>query len=146
RVVEDFDAEVGDQLDLFHDDVAREAPLRHASPHHAARDRLLLVDGHLVALPGQLPRDRETADASADDASGQPVPGRRRLAPSLAPVIGGDALQVADADRRVDLLAPAGVLTRPSAHATEATGEDVVLPVELIRVGVAPIRDESDVA
>ena len=53
-VVPDLDAEIGDQLDLFHDHVARQAPLRHARPHHAARDRVALVDGDLVALAGEL--------------------------------------------------------------------------------------------
>jgi hypothetical protein len=57
-----------------------------------------------------------------------------------------DSLQVADADRRIDFLAPAGLLARASAHPTEAAREDVVFAIELKAVGVPAVRDEGDVS
>ena len=92
---------------------------------------IALVDGDLVALAGELAGGGQAVDAGADDGGGQPVRRRRNLAPGLAAVVGGDPLQVADADRGVDLLAAAGVLAGAGAHPAEAAGEDVVLAVEL---------------
>ena len=83
--------------------------------------------------------------ARADDARGEPVGRRRHLAAGGVAVVRGDALEVADADRRVDFLAAAGVLARAGAHAAEAAGEDVVLAVELEGVGVATVGDQRDV-
>src|SRR5215213_888467 len=145
-VVADLDAEVGDQDHLVHDHVAGKAPFRHPRPHHAARNRVALVDGDPVSLASQVTPRGETVSAGPDDGRGQSIPGWGDLAPGFAPVIRGDPLQVADADRRVDLLAPAGVLTGAGAHAAEAAREDVVLPVELEGVGVAPVGDQRDVA
>ena len=76
----------------------------------------------------------------------RPFQGGGDFAAGFAAVVGGDALQVADADRGIDFLAAAGVLTGAGAHAAEAAREDVVLAVELVAIGVAAVGDQGDVA
>ncbi len=100
----------------------------------------------LVSLAGELAGDREAIDPRPDDAGRQSIRRRRHFAPGLATVIRRHALQVADADRRVDFLTPACFLARTRAHATETTREDIVLPVELEAIGVATVGDERDIA
>ncbi len=145
-VVLDLDAEIGDEADLVHDDVAGETPLWHPGPHDAARHRVALVDGDLIALAGQVAGRGETVGAGADDGGGEAVRGRWHFAAGFAAVIGGDPLEVADADGSVDFLAAAGVFAGAGAHAAQAAGENVVLAVELEGVGVAAVGDEGDVA
>ena len=145
-VVVDLHAEIGDEGDFLGDDIAREAPLRHARPHHAARDREALVDLDGVPAASELAGRGQAGDARADDADRHAVRRAGDIAAGITTVVGGDALEVADADRGVDFLAAAGVLTGAGAHAAEAAREDVVLAVQLVAVRVAAVGDEGDVA
>src|SRR6476661_2885980 len=144
-VVADLDAEIKDLLDFFHDDVAGQAPLRHSCPHHATRHRLHLEDGDLVALACKLPGRAKAVDPGADDTGSQAVPRRRNLASGLATVIGRDPLQVADADRRIDFLTAAGLLAGAGAHSTQAAREDIVLPIQLIAIGIPAVGNQRDI-
>jgi hypothetical protein len=105
-----------------------------------------LEDGDPVPLAGELAGDGQAVGAGADDRSGEAVRRRRRLPTGLAPKVGRDPLQIANTDRGVDFLAAAGVFTRAGAHPAEATGEDVVLLVQFVGIGVAAVCDEGDVA
>src|SRR4051812_30704522 len=60
--------------------------------------------------------------------------------------VGGDALQSADRDRlAIDASAATCPLAGPVAGPTENPRKDIRFPVEQMRFGVPPLRDEPDV-
>ena len=66
-IEDDLDAQRRDAGDFGVEHLARQAVLRDAEMHHAARQRPRFVDHDRMTAPRQVPRDREAARAGADD-------------------------------------------------------------------------------
>ena len=66
-IQDDLDADSADALDLAVEHLARQAVLRNAEVHHAARHRPGVADDHRVAAAGEVPGSGEAARSGADD-------------------------------------------------------------------------------
>src|SRR5918996_20780 len=144
-----IDAEAQRIAHLYREHVARQPELRDAVVQHAARDLLLLEDGHVVAEHGQIVRGRDARGAGADDRDALARGGEQVLGDAVPArlVVGGGALQMADVDRRAVArpAVPARVLARARADPAERAGQDVGDPVELVGAPVAVLQNHLDV-
>src|SRR5690606_3331808 len=151
-----LDAEVEDVADLLVDDGLGQAEMRDLAADEAARLRILLDDRDVVAERQQVAGDRERRRAGADAGDPEAVrgPALRQPRPDVLLEVGGHALEPADRHRLgatpgdfrvLDATAPAGRFTGPVAGPAENAGENVGPPVDHVRIGVAPLRDQADV-
>ncbi len=147
-VVADLDAELGDFRDFLVDDVERHAIGGDAVARHAAGGGQGVEDGDAVAFFGEVVGGRESGRAGADD--GGFFSARRQLLRILTPeagvVVGGDALQAADGDGLVEVLAPAGRLAGREAGAAENARERQFFTYHGDGFGILAEADELDVA
>ena len=127
-----LDAQVPGALVLGLEDLdLGQAVLRDAVAEHAARRRVALEDGHVVAGDGQVVGGRHAGRAGADDrdalaGGGLDLERHGRLGARglrLEHLVAGVAVAVADGDRLLDLVAPAVLLARRRADAAEHAGE-----------------------
>ena len=134
-----FHAEREDGLDLVAHQFARQAEDRDAGGQHAARFAVAFEDGDFVADLDQVVRHGEAGDARADhgDALVVAAIGRQHLivvglaidgvvAGLRTEAAGDEALERADADRRIDIAAAAGGLAGRAADAPADGGEGIV--------------------
>src|SRR5204863_3615459 len=151
----EFDAEIEDIAHLLVDHFHRQAEARDLRPDHAARARILVEYGDVVAERREIARDGERRGPGAD--AGDALAVRLRggfwhLRLDVALVVCGDALQAADRDGLgllavvfLDAPAPAGGLAGTIAGATENSGKNVGMPVDHVGVVVTPCGDQADV-
>ena len=144
-----LDAHVEDQIDLLVGDRFRQAEARDLRPHHAAALDVAVEQHAVIAERHQIARDGQRGRAGADESDALAVLLARdggQIGADVALVVGGDALQAADRHRLLlDPAAPAGRLAGAVAGPPEDAGEDVRLPIDHERVGVAAIGDQPDV-
>jgi hypothetical protein len=137
------------RFDLFLEHVGRQPERGNLRAHHAAAERILLEEVHLVAVRQQVVGHRQRGGPGAEQ--GHPLavllPGHtRQIGGDVALVVGGHALQPADGHRLLLGAHPAaGRLAGPVAGAPEDAREDVGVPVEHVRFGVALLGDQADV-
>ena len=142
-------AEVGDVGDLFVDDLLGEAKFRDLAADHAAGARVRIEHHQLVAERRQVACDGQRGGASADQRDSLAVrpfgrPGQ--TVADIALVVGGHTLQAADRYRLLFYPATAaGWLAGAVAGAAKNAGEDVGVPVDHERVGIAARGDQADV-
>ena len=140
---------VGDVLDLFPEDLARQPELGDVRPHQTAGRRQLLEDRDFVPQRHQVVCDGERGGPGADARDALPVllfGNVRQEGPDVVPEIGGHPLQPADRHGlAVQPHAPADRFAGTVAGPAQDPGEDVGLPVEEVRLGVLPVGDEPDV-
>src|SRR5207244_10144354 len=134
----EFDSEIQDVAHFLVDHFHRQAEARDLRPDHAARARVLVEYGDVVAERREVARDGERRGPGADARDPFPVflrggLGHPRL--DVALVVGGDALQAADrhglgllAVVLLDAAAPAGGLAGTVAGAAENSGKDLRVP------------------
>ena len=127
---DDLAAEAGDALVLGLEDLdLRQAVLRDAVAEHPAGRRVALEDGHVVAGEQQVVGGGH-ARPGPEPMTATRRPGRRLalerdgrldvlVEHRLDDLVAGVAVAVADGDRLVDLVAPAVLLARRRADATE---------------------------
>ncbi len=128
----DFDPQVGDDLDLPVEDVAREAVRRDADPQHPAGLGLGFIDGGEDPGARQVIGAGQTGRAGADDGD-RLRPTRRAGNDDLARVdpVGRKPLQVADGERLVQFRPAAGVFAAVGADAPQDSGKREVLHDDL---------------
>ena len=129
RVVEDAHAQVGDALHLGIQHVARQSVFWDAESHHAAGQRAGLVDGDLVAEPGQLVGGGQAGRTSTHDQ--HPLAGaggrRRELPVFRNRLVAQETLHRIDAHRCVDLAPVADAFAAVVADAAHDRRKRVVL-------------------
>ena len=142
-------AEVGDVGHLLVDDRLGEAEFGDLAADHAAGARVGIEQHQLVAERGQVARDRQRGGAGADQGNSLAVGalgGAGQAVGYVALVVGGHALEAADRHRLfLDPAAAAGRLAGPVTGAAEDAGEDVGIPVDHERIGVAAGGDHPDI-
>ena len=142
-------AEAGDVADLLVDDLLGQAEFRDLAADHAAGARVRVEHHQFIAKRRQVARDGQRGRAGADQRDSLAVGafgGPRQAVADVALVVGGDALEAADGDRLLlHAAAAAGRFAGPVAGAAKDAGEDVGLPVDHERIGVAAGGDQPDV-
>ena len=156
----ELDAQIEDVAGLLVDDFFRQAEARHLRAHEAARFRIGLEHGDVVAERREIACDGQRRGTRADAGDALAVLRGRRLRHArahVALVVGGDALEPADRDRlrllahrsRTVVLfhasAPARRFAGPIAGAAEDPREHVAVPVDHVGIGVAAGGDQADV-
>ena len=149
RVVANVDAHVEDLVDLVHQNAFGQAERRDVGAHQAAGLVVLFEDHDFVAERHQVVRDGERCRAGADagDALAVFLAGDfRKAIRDVVAQVGRDALQAADGDGfAVHAAAAAGRLAGAIAGAPENRGEHIRFPVEHVGVGIAALRDQTNV-
>ena len=142
------DAERGDAVDVLLQGGLGQAVLGDAEAQHAAGLGLALEDGDGVAEQGEVAGGGETAGARADDGDlllerDLRLLGQRHV---VEGVVADEPLEAGDGQRLVDLTARAVGLALVRADAAADGGEGVGLARDGVRLGVAAVGDEGQVA
>ena len=142
------DAERGDAVDVLLQGGLGQAVLGDAEAQHAARLRLALEDGDGVAEEREVAGGGETAGARADHGDLLLVRDLRLLGQRhvLERVVADEPLEAGDGQRLVDLTARAVGLALVRADPAADGGEGVGLARDGVRLGVAAVGDEGQVA
>src|SRR5262249_10872783 len=148
-IAENLDTEAADLLDLFLDDVARQAEFGDALIHHAARRRMLFEHRRGVPVKREFARRGKAGRSAADDRHG--LAGFRierlehdKLVPAM---IGRRTLGKTYRYRFAQALATvaANVLAGSRAHAAENGGKYVVHQIDEIGLGVVALVDLAEI-
>src|SRR5437763_17141532 len=141
----EFDAEIEDVAHFLVDHLHRQAEARDLRPDHAARARILVENGDVVAERREIARYGERRRPGADAGDLLAVllrGGLRHPRLDVALVVGGDALQAADRDGFrflaaifLDAPAPAGGRAGTAARAAGYSGKNVREPVDHVGGG-----------
>ena len=144
------DALFKDRIDLVLQYVGGKAVFRNAEGEHAARDRLRLVDVHLVADTREGVAAGQPGSARAND--------RHRFAVAreydvvhigrfvFEGIVRDESFEVADRHRFVYAAAAAAALAGPRADASADRGQRVLLPDQVVGVHEASRGDEREIA
>src|SRR5476649_208909 len=145
-------ADFEDFADLRIHHAARQAVFRNSQAEHPTRHRRGVEDGHRVTFYGQVGRRREPNRTASHygDAIRQLGHGlamhRQRVSGLGTVTFRQEALQGPTGNRLLDGAAPAGGLTRVSAHAPADTGHRVGFTRPAIGLFELPFRNQRDVA
>ena len=150
-----LDAVVQQLVDLEVQHVSGEPVLGNAQAQHPAQEGHRLEDRHPVSRLAQVVGSREAGRAAPDDRDSF-FPRFRRgllyggLLAELIPVgidpVGGEALQVANGDRLVDIAPVALALAGMLADATADCGQRAALADEIVGLLEPALADKGDVA
>ena len=138
-------AEADDAVDLRAQHGAREAVLRDADGHHAARHGHRLEDGHSVAETGEVVGGRHSGRPAADDGDLLRALARRRGDRRQLALLSRKSLEAANGDRFVEGAAPADRLARSGADPAADRREGVDFGRDRIGLVVAALGDQPDV-
>ena len=142
----EFDAQGGDAVDLALQRRTRQAVLGDADAQHAAGDRESFEHGRLVAELREFAGGGEACGAAADDRDGLVVEDRQRLGQlRRRAVVGDEALDAGDGDRRLDVAARALGLADMRADPAADAREGVRLAGDAVGLFVAALGDQRHV-
>src|SRR5690242_7953422 len=144
----ELDAEVEDVVGFLVDHGVGQAEFRDLAPHHAARFRVGIEHGAVIAERHEIARHRKRGGTAADQRNALAVlrPGFRHAVLDVVLEVGGDALEAADRDGIfLDAAAATSRLARAVAGASQDSRKHVRLPIDHVGVAVAALGDQADV-